>query len=150
MKEQEYIEYAKAFHQEAYTISTPMIEGVAAKVLTRLRKEKPNLFERKEEWISCASNVIDIVDVMSVLALKGITFDKMHKELDTILEQYIIDRFNELPAMHHLLLKYRYVGELGLVPEVKERLYEKMKEHYATQRMQNMLQRYPDLNDYQI
>lgn len=150
MMEKEYVDYAKAFHKEAYALSTPMIEGIASKVLTRLRKEQPNMFERKEEWISCMSNVIDVVDVMSVLALKGIAFEKMHKELESILDKYIIDRFNELTPIQHLILKYRYIGELGLVSEVKERLYEKMKEHYATQRMQYMLQRYPDLNDYQI
>ena len=150
MTDSEYIEYAKNFHEEAYALSTPMIEGVAAKVLTRFRKEQPNLFVRKKEWTNCMSNIIDVVDVMSILAMKGITFDKMHNELVQILDQYIIDRFNELPPMHHLILKYRYVGKFGLASEVKERLYEKMKEHYATQRMQNLLQRYPDLKEYKI
>ena len=150
MTDNQYIEYAKEVHGEIRELSNPMIEGVAAKVLTRLRKEQSNLFELKEEWKSCMSNIIDLVDVMSVLALRGITFDKMHKELEPILDQYIIDRFNELPPMHHLILKHRYVGEFCLVSEVKERLYEKMKEHYATQRMQKLLLRYPDLKEYNI
>ena len=96
------------------------------------------------------SNVIDLVDVMSVLALKEVPLNEMHKDLDAILKLYIMERFEELDPKSHLLVNYRYVGEFRLVDEVKERIFAKLIEHYNTQRMQNMLERYPDLNDYQI
>lgn|SRR5574344_51452 len=149
MTDKEYIEYAKAIHEEAYSMSTPMIDGIAGKVLTRLRKEQPKLLPLKPEWTRTQSNVIDIVDVMSVLAHKGKAWTDMHQDLETILEQYILDRFNELEPKQHFILKYRYIGDFELVEEVRKRIYERVKEHYDTQRMQNMLQRYPDLNEIQ-
>ncbi len=51
MTDNEYIDYAKAVHEDIYTVSTPMIDGIANKVLTRIRKEQPNLMELKETWI---------------------------------------------------------------------------------------------------
>ena len=149
MTDKEYIEYAKAIHEEAYAMSTPMIDGMAGKVLTRLRKEQPKLLPLKSEWTRTQSNVIDIVDVMSVLAHKGKAWTDMHQDLETILEQYILDRFNELEPKQHFILKYRYIGDFGLVEEVTKRIYERVEEHYDTQRMQNMLQRYPDSNEIQ-
>lgn len=150
MTDKDYIEYAKTVHADVYAMSTPMIDGIAGKVLTRIRKEQKNLFPLKEEWTNYVSNVIDVIDVMSVLALRGLTFNQMDDKLDAILERYIIERFEELEPKQHLIVKYRYVGEFGLVAEVKERIMEKLKEHHETQRMQSMLQRYPDLNDIQV
>lgn len=147
MTDKEYIEYAKAIHEEIYAMSTPMIDGVAGKVLTRIRKEQSKLLPLKQEWTSTQSNAIDVVDIMSVLVRKGKSWTDMHQDLNTILEQYILDRFNELELKQHLILKYRYVGDFRLVEEVTERIYDRVKEHYDTQRMRNMLQRYPDLNE---
>ena len=45
------------------------------------------------------------------------------------------------------MLKYRYVGKFSLTTEVKERIYARLGAHYDTQRMQNMLERYPDLKE---
>lgn len=147
MTDKEYIEYAKAIHEEIYAMSTPMIDGIAGKVLTRIRKEQSKLLPMKQEWTSTQSNAIDVVDIMSVLVRKGKSWTDMHQDLNTILEQYILDRFNELELKQHLILKYRYVGDFRLVEEVTERIYDRVKEHYDTQRMRNMLQRYPDLNE---
>lgn len=147
MTDKEYIEYAKAIHEEIYAMSTPMIDGIAGKVLTRIRKEQSKLLPLKQEWTSTQSNAIDVVDIMSVLVRKGKSWTDMHQDLNTILEQYILDRFNELELKQHLILKYRYVGDFRLVEEVTERIYDRVKEHYDTQRMRNMLQRYPDLNE---
>lgn len=147
MTDKDYIEYAKAAHAEIYAMSASMIDGIAAKVLTRLRKELPDLLPLKEEWTSCPSNSIDVIDVLSVLAFKGKPCSEMHKELETILEQYILDRFHALEPKQHLIVKYRYIGEFTLVPEVMQRIYERLKDHYNTQRMQAMLERYPDLKE---
>ncbi len=147
MTDNEYIEYAKAVHDDIYAASTPMIDGIANKVLTRIRREQSNLMELKKEWIACESNKVDVVDVLSVLAIQGVPLAKMHTELESILEQYIIDRFNELEPKSHILVKHRYVGEFGLVAEVKQRIYANLKEHYNTKSMKNLLERYPDLNE---
>lgn len=148
--DKQYIDYGREVHGEIHALSNPLIDSIANKVLTRLRKEQVKLFPLKEEWTSCMSNVIDLVDVMSVLALRAVPLNKMHKDLDSILEMYIMERFEELDPKSHLLVKYRYVAVFGLVDEVKERIFAKLIEHYHTQRMQNMLERYSDLNDYQI
>lgn len=147
MTDKDYIEYAKAAHAELYAMSTSMMDGIAAKVLTRLRKELPDILPLKEEWTSCPSNSIDVIDVLSILAFKGKPYNVMHKELETILEQYILDRFHALEPKQHLIVKYRYIGEFTLVPEVMQRIYERLKDHYNTQRMQTMLERYPDLKE---
>ena len=47
MTDKDYIEYAKAIHEEVYAMSTPMIDGMAGKVLTRIRKEQKKLFMDK-------------------------------------------------------------------------------------------------------
>ena len=105
MTDKDYIEYAKAIHEEVYAMSTPMIDGMAGKVLTRIRKEQKKLFKMPEAWTSVLSNIIDVVDVMSVHAHKGRIWSEMNKGLEKILDQYIIDRYNELEAKHHLMLK---------------------------------------------
>ena len=147
MTDNEYIEYAKAVHEDIYAVSTPMIDGIANKVLTRIRKEQPNLLELKEAWISCISNKVDVVDVLSILANKGKSLAEMHPELEGILERYITYRFEELEPKSHLLVKHRYIGEFGLVAEVKLHVYESLKEHYVTKWMKSLLERYPDLNE---
>lgn len=147
MTDKDYIEYARAAYAEIYAMSTSMIDGIAAKVLTRLRKEHPDLLPLKEEWTNCPSNSIDVIDVLSVLTLKGKPYGEMHQELDTILEQYILDRFHELEPKQHLIVKYRYIGEFTLVSEVKQRIHERLKDHYNTQRMQTLLERYPELKE---
>lgn len=148
MTDKDFIEYAKAVHEEAYAMSTPMVDGVAGRVLTRIRKEQTMLLPLKPEWTSCPSNAIGVIDVLSILAFKGKSWAEMHQGLEEIIDQYIIERFNELEPKQHFILKYRYIGESGLADEVKQRIYAKLKEHYETQRFQNMLERYPDLNEY--
>lgn len=150
MNDKVYIDYAKAIHQEIVELSSPIVDGIAGRVLTRLRKEYPNLFVRKEEWTSTVSNIIDVVDLMSILAIKGVELEQMHKDLASIISQFANDRFNEIDAKSHMLVKYRYMGNFKLVSEVKECLSKKLKEHYETQRMHNMLQRYPDLKEFMI
>lgn len=150
MTDKQYIDYGREVHGEIHALSNPLIDSIANKVLTRLRKEQAKLFPLKKEWTNVMSNVIDLVDVMSVLALKEVPLNEMHKDLDAILKLYIMERFEELDPKSHLLVNYRYVGEFRLVDEVKERIFAKLIEHYNTQRMQNMLERYPDLSDYQI
>lgn len=147
MTDKEYIDYAKAVHEEAYAMSTPMIDGIAGKVLTRIRKEQVQLMPLKEEWTSCLSATIDVVDVLSVLAHKGKNWTEMNPNMENILDGYITDRYNELESKHHFILKYRYVGESKLKEEVKARVYERLKAHYDTQRFQNLLERYADLNE---
>ena len=147
MTDNEYIKYAKAVHEDIYAVSTPMIDGIANKVLTRIRKEQPNLMELKETWISCQSNRVDVIDVLSVLANRGVPLKEMHKELEGIVERYIIDRFEELEPKSHLLVKHRYIGEFGLVAEVKQRIYASLKGHYDTKWMGSLMERYPDLNE---
>lgn len=147
MTDNEYIKYAKAVHEDIYAVSTPMIDDIANKVLTRIRKEQPNLMELKETWISCQSNRVDVIDVLSVLANRGVPLKEMHKELESIVERYITDRFEELEPKSHLLVKHRYIGEFGLVAEVKQRIYENLKDHYATKWMRSLMERFPDLNE---
>lgn len=147
MTDKDYIEYAKAVHEEAYAMSTPMVDGMAGKVLTRIRKEQKNLMPLKPEWTSNVSNTIDVVDVLSVQIYKGKGWTEIHPELETIIDQYTLDRFHELEPKLHFMLKYRYVGESKLVEEVKERICTKLKEHYETQRLKNLLQRFPDLGE---
>lgn len=149
MTDKEYIAYAKAVHEEIYAFSTPLIDSIAGKVLTRIRKKQAMLFPLKDEWTAYESNNIDVVDVMAMLAHKGIALDRMHKNLIPILNLYITDRFKEIEPKLHFLVKYRYIGNFSLLDEVKERLYDKLKEHYDTQRMQKLLERYPDLNEVQ-
>ena len=48
MTDKDYSEYAKAIHEEVYAMSTPMIDGMAGKVLTRIRKEQKKLFKMPE------------------------------------------------------------------------------------------------------
>lgn len=150
MNDKVYIEYAKSVHMEMIELSSPIVDGIAGRVMTRLRKEYPNLFVRKEEWTKCISNVIDVIDILSVLSSKGIALEKMHKDIDCIVTQFTVERFDEIDNKSHVIVKYRYVGKFGLVDEVKECITKKLKEHYETQRMQNLLQRYPDLKDYSI
>ena len=147
MTDKDYIEYAKTIHEEVYAMSTPMIDGMAGKVLTRIRKEQKTLMPLKPEWTSNISNTVDVVDVISLKAINGKGWGDIHPELEAIIDQYIIDRFHELEPKLHFMLKYRYIGESKLVEEVKERIYARLGAHYATQRMQNMLERYPDLKE---
>lgn len=147
MTDSEYIEYAKAVHEEIYAMSSPMIDGIANKVLTRIRKEQHDLMELKRNWLKCPSVMVDVVDVLSVLAHKCTSFDDMHPQLENILGQYIIDRYEELDPKTHLLVKFRYIGESELVAETKRRIYECLKEHYATKRMVSLMERYPDLKE---
>lgn len=149
MTDKQYIEYARKAYEEIHALSNPMIDSIANKVLTRLRKERAKLFPLKEEWTSCMSNMIDLVDVMSVLALREVPLNKMHKDMESILNLYIMDRYEELDPKSHFLVTFRYVAMFGLVDEVKERIFAKLIEHYNTQRMQNMLERYPDLSETQ-
>ena len=149
MTDKQYIDYAKEVHGEILTLSNPMIDSIANKMLTRLRKEQKKLFPLKEEWTSCMSNVINLVDVMSILALREVPLSKMHKDLDSILNQYIMERYEELDPKSHFFVTFRFVAVFGLVDEVKERIFAKLIEHYDTQRMQSMLERYPDLTEVQ-
>ena len=149
MTDKQYIDYAKEVHGEILTLSNPMIDSIANKVLTRLRKEQKKLFPLKEEWTSCMSNVINLVDVMSILALREVPLSKMHKDLDSILNQYIMERYEELDPKSHFFVTFRFEAVFGLVDEVKERIFAKLIEHYDTQRMQSMLERYPDLTEVQ-
>lgn len=149
MTDKQYIDYAKEVHGEILTLSNPMIDSIANKVLTRLRKEQKKLFPLKEEWTSCMSNVINLVDVMSILALREVPLSKMHKDLDSILNQYIMERYEELDPKSHFFVTFRFVAVFGLVDEVKECIFAKLIEHYDTQRMQSMLERYPDLTEVQ-
>lgn len=148
MTDKDYIEYAKAVHEEAYALSTPMIDGMAGKVLTRIRKEQKGLIPLKKEWISNVSNTVDVVDMLSIYTYNGKPWTDMHPKLETVIDKYILDRFHELEPKQHFMLKYRYIGGSKLVEEVKQRIYEKLKEHYETQRLQNLLGRYPDLSGY--
>lgn len=148
MTDKEYIEYAKTVHEEVYDISTPMIDGMASKVLTRIRKEQNELIPLKKEWTDNVSSTVDVVDVLSIYTYKEKSWTDMHSKLEAIIDKYILDRFNELEPKQHFMLKYRYIGDSELIEEVKQRIYEKLKEHYETQRLQNLLQRYPDLNTY--
>ena len=147
MTDKDYLDYGKAVHDEIYTMSTPLVDSMAGKVLTRFRKEQKDLYELPEAWTSCMSNAIDVIDVISVQVHKGMTWGNMHKDLEKIWDTYIIDRYNEIDERSRLLLKYRYVGESNLKKEVKERIAARLQSHYATQRMEYMLERYPDLND---
>ena len=84
MIDKEYIAYAKAVHEEIYAFSTPLIDSIAGKVLTRIRKKQAMLFPLKDEWTAYESNNIDVVDVMAMLAHKGIALDRMHKNLQPL------------------------------------------------------------------
>jgi hypothetical protein len=66
MTDKDYIEYAKTIHEEVYAMSTPMVDGMAGKVLTRIRKEQKTLMPLKPEWTSNISNTVDVVDVISL------------------------------------------------------------------------------------
>lgn len=149
MTDKQYIDYAREVHAEIHALTNPMIDSIANKVLTRLRKEQAKLFLLMKEWTSCMSNVIDVVDVMSILAMREVPLSQMHKNLDSILKLYIMERYEELDPKSHFLVKFRFVVEFCLVEEVKERIFARLIEHYHTQRMQYMLERYPDLNEFQ-
>lgn len=149
MTDKQYIDYAKKVHGEIHALSNPLIDSIANKVLTRLRKEQPKLFPLKEAWTSCLSNVIDLIDVMSILAKNDVPLCEMHRDLEFILKVYIMDRFKEMDPKSHFLVNFRYVAEFCLVEEVKERIFAKLIEHYNTQRMQYMLERYPDITEVQ-
>lgn len=149
MTDKQYLDYAREVHGEIHALSNPMIDSIANKVLTRLRKKQAMLFPLKKEWTSCMSNVIDLIDVMSILAMREVPLCQMHKDMDSILKQYIMERYEELDPKSHFLVKFRFVAEFCLVEEVKERIFARLIDHYHTQRMQFMLERYPDLNEFQ-
>lgn len=147
MTDKDYLVYGKAVYEEIYAMSTPLIDSMAGKVLTRMRKELKNMYDMPEEWTRIMSTSVDVIDVMSVQAHKGKTWAEMNVQLEGILEQYITDRYNEIDERSRLLLKYRYVGDSELHDEVKNRIYARLNEHYATQKMEYMLERFPDLAD---
>ena len=147
MTDKDYLVYGKAVYEEIYAMSTPLIDSMAGKVLTRMRKELKNMYDMPEEWTRIMSTSVDVIDVMSVQAHKGKTWAEMNVQLEGILEQYITDRYNEIDERSRLLLKYRYVGDSELHDEVKNRIYARLNEHYATQKMDYMLERFPDLAD---
>ena len=147
MTDNDYLEYGKSVHEEIFSMSTPLIDGMAGKVLTRMRKELKNMYDMPKEWTRIMSTSVDVIDVMSVQAHKGKKWEKMDKDLEGHLDEYIADRYNEIDERSRLLLKYRYVGKSNLLTEVKKRIYDRLKEHYATQKMEYMLERFPDLAD---
>ena len=147
MTDKDYLVYGKAVYEEIYAMSTPLIDSMAGKVLTRMRKELKNMYAMPDEWTRIMSTSVDVIDVMSVQAHKGKTWAEMNVQLEGILEQYITDRYNEIDERSRLLLKYRYVGDSELHDEVKNRIYARLNEHYATQKMEYMLERFPDLAD---
>lgn len=143
----EYSDYGKAIHAEIYTMSTPLIDSMAGKVLTRMRKELKNMYDMPDEWTRIMSTSVDVIDVMSVQAHKGKSWADMNVQLEGLMDEYITDRYNEIDERSRLLLKYRYVVNNELHDEVKNRIYARLNEHYATQKMEYMLERFPDLAD---
>ena len=150
MTDSELSAYTKKVHDDIYAMSTPMIDGMAVKVLTRLRKEQRNLFPINEEWNVIMSIQVDVMDILTILVHKNMSFTAMHKDLESIIDQYILDRYNELDPKTHFFLTYRYIGESYMIPEVKERIYARLQERYDTQRFQSLLERYPNLAEYQV
>ena len=150
MTDAELTAYTKNVHDDIYAMSTPMIDGMAVKILTRLRKEQRNLFPLNEEWNDIMSMQVDVMDILTILVHKNMSFTEMHKDLETIIDQYIMDRYNELEPKTHFFVTYRYIGKSNMIPEVKERIYAHLQERYDTQRYQRLLERYPDLANYQV
>ena len=147
MTDKDYSDYGKNVHREIYAMSTQLIDSVAGKVLTRIRKEQAALCEMPAEWTRVVSISVDVIDVLSVHAHKGRSFIAMSERLEDILDRYIADRYDEIDERTRLLLKYRYVGESHLAEEVKKRIHERLNEHYATGRMKYLLERFPDLDN---
>ena len=150
MTDAELTAYTKIVHDDIYAMSTPIIDGMAVKILTRLRKEQRNLFPLNEEWNDIMSMQVDVMDILTILVHKNMSFTEMHKDLETIIDQYIMDRYNELEPKTHFFVTYRYIGKSNMIPEVKERIYAHLQERYDTQRYQKLLERYPDLANYQV
>lgn len=150
MTDAELTAYTKNVHDDIYAMSIPMIDGMAVKILTRLRKEQRNLFPLNEEWNDIMSMQVDVMDILTILVHKNMSFTEMHKDLETIIDQYIMDRYNELEPKTHFFVTYRYIGKSNMIPEVKERIYAHLQERYDTQRYQKLLERYPDLANYQV
>lgn len=150
MTDTELTTYAQNVYDDIYAISIPMIDGMAAKVLTRLRKEQRNLFPIKEEWKDIESMQVDVMDILTILAHKDVPLGCMHKDLEAIIDQYILDRYNNLESKTHFFVTYRYIDESNMIPDVKERIYARLLERYGTQRYQKLLERYPDLTDFQV
>ena len=150
MTDAELTAYTKNVHDDIYAMFTPMIDGMAVKILTRLRKEQRNLFPLNEEWNDIMSMQVDVMDILTILVHKNMSFTEMHKDLETIIDQYIMDRYNELEPKTHFFVTYRYIGKSNMIPEVKERIYAHLQERYDTQRYQKLLERYPDLANYQV
>ena len=150
MTDAELTAYTKKVHDDIYAMSTPMIDGMAVKILTRLRKEQRNLFPLNEEWNDIMSMQVDVMDILTILVHKNMSFTEMHKDLETIIDQYIMDRYNELEPKTHFFVTYRYIGKSNMIPEVKERIYAHLQERYDTQRYQKLLERYPNLANYQV
>ena len=150
MTDAELTAYTKNVHDDIYAMSIPMIDGMAVKIFTRLRKEQRNLFPLNEEWNDIMSMQVDVMDVLTILVHKNMSFTEMHKDLETIIDQYIMDRYNELEPKTHFFVTYRYIGKSNMIPEVKERIYAHLQERYDTQRYQKLLERYPDLANYQV
>ena len=150
MTDAELTAYTKNVHDDIYAMATPMIDGMAVKILTRLRKEQRNLFPLNEEWNDIMSMQVDVMDILTILVHKNMSFTEMHKDLETIIDQYIMDRYNELEPKTHFFVTYRYIGKSNMIPEVKERIYAHLQERYDTQRYQKLLERYPDLANYQV
>ena len=101
MTDSELSAYTKKVHDDIYAMSTPMIDGMAVKVLTRLRKEQRNLFPINEEWNVIMSIQVDVMDILTILVHKNMSFTAMHKDLESIIDQYILDRYNELDPKTH-------------------------------------------------
>ena len=150
MTDAELTAYTKNVHDDIYATPTPMIPGMAVKMLTRLRQQPRNLFPLNEEWNDIMSMQVDVMDILTILVHKNMSFTEMHKDLETIIDQYIMDRYNELEPKTHFFVTYRYIGKSNMIPEVKERIYAHLQERYDTQRYQKLLERYPDLANYQV
>ena len=150
MTDTELTTYAQNVYDDIYAISIPMIDGMAVKVLTRLRKEQCNLFPIKEEWKDIESMQVDVMDILTILAHKDVPLGGMHKDLETIIDQYILDRYNDLESKTHFFVTYRYIGESNMIPDVKERIYARLQKRYDTLRYKKLLERYPDLAEYQV
>ena len=73
--------------------------------------------------IKLMSMQVDVMDILTILVHKNMSFTEMHKDLETIIDQYIMDRYNELEPKNHFFVTYRYIGKSNMIPEVKERIY---------------------------
>ena len=80
MTDSELSAYTKKVHDDIYAMSTPMIDGMAVKVLTRLRKEQRNLFPINEEWNVIMSIQVDVMDILTIAVRRGVfTADDCNK-----------------------------------------------------------------------